>query len=352
MKKLFGLMAVISLVACSDTSDPASALQNNTGAVPTSSETVQPVDQSSAAVPPASSAAAVPQTIVDPTTGAQLVLINAETNLYYNTVTGQTYNATLQSYVDPNTGLPIVESSSSSVVIVPVSSSTTAPIVTPTSSATPVAKSSSSKVTPKSSAAVVADDGNFNLELWDAAAGDPQVVTGNANGGWWYDYANTGSEVTWAAELGTGGDKTPVLEACGGICGDYEIGGTDKYPYLGIAFDYNKTGTAADASALKGVCVTYTFSGDNDFALELGMTEAQENKLGSALPMYILPAGTKKTVDVAWSDFEQPTWAETVMTGAKAAAQLKSLKFKVVDPVAGDAGSFAIYMVGPKGSCN
>lgn len=344
-------MAVISLVACSDTSDPASALQNNTGAAPTSSETVLPADQSSAAVPPASSAAAVPQSIVDPKTGAQLVLFDADRLLYINSATGQIYNATLQNYVDPITGLPIVESSSA---VAPASSAVapTSSASAPASSATPVAKSSSSKVTPKSSAAVVADDGNFNLELWDAAAGDPHVLTGNTNGGWWYDYANTGSEVTWAAELGTGGDKTPVLEACGGICGDYEIGGTDKYPYLGIAFDYNKTGTAADASTLKGVCVTYTFSGDNDFALELGMTETQENKLGSALPMVTLPAGTKKTVDVAWSDFEQPTWAEKEMSGPDAAKQLKSLKFKVVDPASGDTGSFAIYKVGPKGSCN
>lgn len=349
MKKLLGLMAVISLVACSESSDPLPTANdfnnNNSGASNTPAATITDMQ-------------------------GNTLVYDAMHELYYNQVTQQFYSDVLKAYVDPVTKLPLQSSSSvaplpvssstlvdplSSSVVTPIgvpSSSSVAPVVQSSSSVAPVVKSSSSVAPKSSSAKKPAGDGSFSITTWDGSALDPHVLTGDETGGWWYDYANKGSEVTWGAEVGSDGDKTAVLEACNGICADYSIGGTDKYPYLGVAFDYDKSGSAADASAMKGVCVTYTFSGDNDFALELGMTSAQEDKLGSALPMVTLPAGTKKTLDFAWAEFEQPSWAETAMSGTNAAKQLKSLKFKVVDPASGDAGSFVIYKVGPMGTCD
>lgn len=331
MKKLFGLLAVCALVACNESSDPASAADSWANA-----------NGNNNAANNGTSAADSLQAIIDQMKADSLQNVLNQMSQQAMQMSSAAVGVSSMGVVGMSS-MGVIGTSSAAVI--PTSSSAT---VVATSSAA-VAKSSATVVA-KSSAAVAAS--GFALTLWDGAAGDPQVQTGNATGGWWYDYANDGSEVTWGAEVGADGDKTAVLEACGGICGSYTIGGTDKYPYLGIAFDYDKSGTAEDASAMKGVCVTYSFSGDNDFALELGMTTAQENKLGSALPMVTLPAGSNKTLDFAWADFEQPSWAETVMTGTNAAKQLKSLKFKVVDPAAGDEGSFTIFKVGPKGSCN
>ena len=349
MKKLLGLMAVISLVACSESSDPLPTANdfnnNNSGVSNTPAATITDMQ-------------------------GNTLVYDAMHELYYNQVTQQFYSDVLKAYVDPVTKLPLQSSSSvaplpvssstlvdplSSSVVAPIgvpSSSSVAPVVQSSSSVAPVVKSSSSVAPKSSSAKKPAGDGSFSITTWDGSALDPHVLTGDETGGWWYDYANDGSEVTWGAEVGTDGDKTAVVETCGGICGSYTIGGDDEYPYLGVAFDYDKSGSAEDASAMKGVCVVYSFTGDNDFALELGMTTAQENSLGSALPMATLPSGTKKTMDFAWADFEQPSWATKVMTGTNAAKQLKSLKFKVVDPAAGDEGTFTIFKVGPKGSCN
>lgn len=362
MKKLIGLMAVVSLVACSESTDPATAASNFGAAA--NQGTNQGTDQGSGT-----------QNQNPCTTDAQgaALVFDAATNLCFNQVTRKYYNPTTGFYVDPATGIPLQSSSSvaqvpmSETVIDPyagVSSSSVAPIGPASSSAVAPASSSSQTVAPKSSAATVVkssssvavDDGKFKLELWDGAAGEAQVQTGNKTGGWWYSYGNDGSEITWGAEVGDeydAGSMAPVVAACSGVCGDYVIGGTDEYPYLGFGFGYAKANTTTgDATAIKGICVTYTYSGDATFAIELGLTTAQENKLGSALPMVELPAGTKKTLDFSWSDFVQPTWATTTMTGANAAKQLSSIKFKFADPKAGDTGSFAVYKIGPQGSCN
>lgn len=327
MKKILGLLvtvAVCSMVACNESGETAVA------------PSYQNPSQQPQAQNPQVDEATLYQHILDSIAAAQANSSSA--------------------MVDPFAGqLPV---SSSDMMPVPVSSSSdmlllssSAPIAQPTSSSV-VASSSSAKVTPKSSAA---DDGLFSLTLWDGAEGKAQVQTGNKDGGWWYSYADKlGSEITWKAELGDEGDMKPVIEACGGICGDYVIGsgGAGDYPYLGFAFGYGKNASVTgDATAIKGICVTYSYSGTATFAIELGMTSAQEEKLGSALPMVELTKGTEVTKDFAWSDFEQPTWATTTMTGPNAAKQLSSIKFKFADGKGGESGSFTIYKVGPMGAC-
>lgn len=292
---------------------------------------------------------------------------NAQTGVpecVYGAATSSDANQTLSSSAaDPFAQVP-----ASSGGITPIggnASSSSAVIVAPTVSSSSVASSPASSPatqTPKSSAttttppATDADDGLFKLGLWDGTAGDVQVPTGNKAGGWWYSYADKlGSAITWKAELGAEGDMTPVIEACGGVCGDFVIGEGDPdnnvYPYLGFAFGYGKTNATADATSSKGICVTYSYSGDATFAIELGLTESQEGKLNSALPMVKLPAGNNKTIEFTWSEFEQPDWATTTMTGANAAKQLSSIKFKFADVTGGESGSFTIFKVGAPGQC-
>ena len=330
MKKILGLLvtvAVCSMVACNESGETA----------------VAPSYQNPSQQPQAQN----PQVNADSI--AQHVRDSIEA-LYATPSSSSMDPFAGQLPVSSSDMMPVLVSSSSDMPLL----SSSAPIAQPPSSAV-VASSSSAKVTPKSSAA--ADDGVFSLTLWDGAEGKAQVQTGNKDGGWWYSYADKlGSEITWEAELGDEGDMKPVIEACGGICGSYVIGEGDPdnnvYPYLGFAFGYGKNASATgDATAMKGICVTYTYSGTATFAIELGLTSAQETKLNSALPMVSLPKGTKVTEDFAWADFEQPNWATTTMTGTNAAKQLSSIKFKFADITGGESGKFKIFKVGPKGSC-
>ena len=327
MKKLIGMLAASSmfmLAACSDDE---------------SSSPAAPVDSgSSALVTPEFCQANGLVYTVEPTTGVGIC----------------TMAALSSSSFDPNGGMLAASSSSLNALPAESSSSVAAPVASSSSVAPAPA---SSTPAPASSAPAndepAADDGLFKLGLWNGTAGDVQVPTGNTAGGWWYSYADDlGSAITWKAELGADNDMSPVIEACGGICGDFVIGAGDPdeniYPYLGIAFGYGKTNAVGDATTSKGICVTYSYSGDATFAIELGMTQSQETKLSNALPMVELPAGTKKTIEFTWSEFEQPTWATTTMTGANAAKQLSSIKFKFADVTGGESGSFTIFKVGKR----
>ena len=332
MKKILGLLAICSLVACNDSSETVAAPAFGGNQQAQDTRTQEQIADSIAKHMADSIAALNGQ---------------GQLNMSSNALVMSSDAGVMMS----SSSAPVIVGQSSSSAVVQSSSS----VVGQSSSSTVVR--SSSTVTPKSSATVAADDGVFKLELWDGTAGDVQVPTGNSTGGWWYSYADKlGSEITWTAEPDAG-DMTPLIEACGGICGEFVIGEGDpdanKYPYLGFAFGYAKNESlTGDATSVKGVCVTYSYSGDATFAIELGMTDAQEKKLGSALPMVELPAGTKKTMDFKWNEFEQPSWAEKPMTGPSAAAELKSIKFKFADVSGGESGSFAVYKVGPYGGCN
>lgn len=329
MKKILGLLAICTLVACNESGETAVAPVSGGNQNAYQDPNQQQVNADS-----------IYQHVLDSINAAQ-AMSSAAIDPFSS--------SSVDFFLSSSAIMPL---SSSSMVFPTVSSSSFAI----SSSSIAIVRSSSSAIVPKSSAAV--DDGKFKLELWDGAAGEAQVQTGNKTGGWWYSYADElGSEITWGAELGDEGSMAPVVAACEGLCGDFVIGEGDpsenKYPYLGFAFGYAKSAsTTGDATAIKGLCVTYTYSGTATFAIELGLTTAQENKLGSALPMAELPKGTKKTVDYLWSEFVQPDWAKTAMSGANAAKQLSSIKFKFADAVGGESGSFAVYKVGPYGGCN
>lgn len=229
----------------------------------------------------------------------------------------------------------------------------------PPSSSSTVAPKSSTTV-PKSSATVV-DDGTIKLELWDGS--EAHVPVGNQKGGWWYTYDDNesggASVIAWKAEPGDDGDMTPVIEACGGgICGSFSLdqGAYEWDPFVGFAFGFGANNAfSGDASALGGICVTYY--SDQDIMLELGLTGPTEKKIGYANPFATLAAsGSPTTVNLTWASFKQPKWytddeTKTVfITGAEAAEELSSLKFKITG-ADGDSGDFGVSMVGPRGKC-
>ena len=256
--------------------------------------------------------------------------------------------------------VPIAASSSSVAPVTVVSSSSVAGPTTTTPSSSSV-KTTTPTTTP-TTPAEDESDGKWHLALWDGTAGDPQVPTGNKTGGYWYSYTDSGdkgkSVLTWdAADDGTSADGlVPVIKECNGLCGSFDliVGANPYKPYVGVGFNYSKSANeVADATASKGVCVTY--KSDIAVLLEMGLG-SQDAKIGYANPFVTLPASASaKTVDFAWSEFEQPEWASAAQTITSPEKALASLKFKFAgtkDSVDGGAGSFNIMKVGAPGECN
>lgn len=262
---------------------------------------------------------------------------------------------------------PVAVSSSATVQPITVSSSSVAatPVVASSSSVaqTPVAKSSSSKKTTVTPVTEDEDDGTFKLGLWDGTAGAGQVPTGNKQGGYWYSYTDVDnggeSSVTWCSDAGSeygADDLAPVIKDNGGLCGTIELlVGTNEYkPYVGIGFNYGKTGTlTADATASKGVCIAY--DSDIPMKLVLGMGTTMDNKLGGGNPYVDLKAGRNQSAEFTWAEFDQPEWATVSATGRTAAASLGSITIKFegdTDGKDGKGGSFLIKKLGAIGACD
>lgn len=339
MKKLLGLLAICSLVACNDSSDSVAAPQwgNNGNTAQQGGE-----NQGQDTRTPEQIADSIAKHVAD-----SVAALYGQQN--FSSAMGGYSSALLMS---SSSALTLVSSSS----MVVVSSSSLA-----LSSMTNPVRSSSSRVTPKSSAAVdpiEEDDGLFKLGLWDGTAGDGQVPTGNKSGGYWYYYTDKGdkgkSTFTWSEDVDGTNGFADLIANCGGVCGDFDlVVGTNPYkPYVGIGFNYSKSDNlSADATSSKGICVTYKSTIAINLEMGLGSMDA---KIGYANPFVVLPKSTAATTeDFRWSDFEQPEWAETAVT--KPETKLVSLKFKFAgteDGEDGGSGSFNIMKVGPYGGCN
>ena len=332
MKKIFGLLAtssILMLAACSD--DESNAVTPNSASSVT-----------------AETCAAMNMVLnIDPVSGVAYCASPA--------LTQSSSSADLNGGTLPGSSQPAPALSSSSTPAPTVSSSSVAPTTPSSSSVAPAPTSTTPPAEDES-------DGAWHLALWDGTAGDPQVPTGNKSGGYWYSYTDSGdkglSTLVWDAEDdGTSADGlVPVIKECQGLCGSFDllVGSNPYKPYVGIGFNYSKSANeVADATASKGVCVTYT--SDIAIILEMGLG-AQDSKIGYANPFVTLPAATSpSTKDYNWSDFEQPTWASAAQTVTNPQQALASLKFKFAgakDSVDGGSGKFKIMKVGAPGQCN
>ncbi len=323
MKKLLGLLAICTLVACNESGE------TGVTAPPVGGD--QPQAQNPQDTP--LNADSIRQHVLDSIAQASLVQSSSDAV----PVSSET--------------LPLLSSSS---LLIPSSSSELAP--SSSSAALPV---SSSTLPPKSSSSVVVDDGTIKLELWDGSLGKPHVPVGNSDGGWWYKYddqENGGaSSLEWETEPGEKGDMTPVVETCGGVCGSFSLGGSEDLGYngyVGFAFGFGKNDSySGDASKMKGICVEYKATAP--IIIELGLTRAAERAIGSANPAYELPKSTTAdVVNITWAQFAQPDWytGTKTVTGSAAARELSSLKFKITGDD-GVRGTFNIMKVGPYGEC-
>lgn len=198
------------------------------------------------------------------------------------------------------------------------------------------------------------------LTTWSGPNGDYRVDTGLDDGsdesGYWYTYAddaNGGSSaITWPVPTGNGYDDNaldPIIDNCGGLCGNVSLGAGYDYPFAGLGF--NLTGpdqTGADVTSWGGVCITYSASVAPilEVAPENEGTVTEYNNYMSKLKV----AASKTTVNLAWSDFKQESgWGVTVPQ-ASYLGMVAAVKVKFSGK-AGTSGDFNIMEVGENGQC-
>lgn len=198
------------------------------------------------------------------------------------------------------------------------------------------------------------------LTTWSGPNGDYRVDTGLDDGsdesGYWYTYAddaNGGSSaITWPVPTGNEYDDNaldPIIDNCGGLCGNVSLGAGYDYPFAGLGF--NLTGpdqTGADVTSWGGVCITYSASVAPilEVAPEDEATVTKYNNYMSKLKV----AASKTTVNLAWSDFKQESgWGVTVPQ-ASYLGMVAAVKVKFSGK-AGTSGDFNIMEVGENGQC-
>lgn len=198
------------------------------------------------------------------------------------------------------------------------------------------------------------------LTTWSGPNGDYRVDTGLDDGsdesGYWYTYsddANKGtSAITWPVPTGNEYDDNaldPIIDNCGGLCGNVSLGAGYDYPFAGLGF--NLTGpdqTGADVTSWGGVCITYSASVAPilEVAPENEATVTEYNNYMSKLKV----AASKTTVNLAWSDFKQESgWGVTVPQ-ASYLGMVAAVKVKFSGK-AGTSGDFNIMEVGENGQC-
>lgn len=198
------------------------------------------------------------------------------------------------------------------------------------------------------------------LTTWSGPNGDYRVTTdaddGSDESGYWYTYAddaNGGSSaITWPVPTGNEYDDNaldPIIDNCGGLCGNVSLGAGYDYPFAGLGF--NLTGpdqTGTDVTSWGGVCITYSASVAPilEIAPENEATVTEYNNYMSKLKV----AASKTTVNLAWSDFKQESgWGVTVPQ-ASYLGMIAAVKVKFSGK-AGTSGDFNIMEVGENGQC-
>ena len=193
--------------------------------------------------------------------------------------------------------------------------------------------------------------------------------TGTETAGYWFTYGDDAidgaSKIIWPIDVCyeyEPGCFDVVFDYCEGICGTAYFDKwkmTERNPFVGLGFNIageksqtDYTLVSADASAMGGVCVTYTSDNDIDLILGLG---AKEEEYDYNLPTKVLPKSKDLiTKYVAWADFKQPSEGNgKKISGEEAAKILTTIKFEM-EGTQGQQAKFNIKSVGPYngGNCH
>lgn len=203
-----------------------------------------------------------------------------------------------------------------------------------------------------------------NFETWFGYEGNPQIYTGYDNGsevsGYWFAYDDGfdggNSRIVWPVEPGndySADALDPIIDHCAGLCGKAALdkGYLTYSPFAGVGFNLageteNGEPDVVDASAMGGVCITYTSTAAP--ILEMGLGEQMDAAIGFAQPAVALPKSIYGvTKFIPWSNFKQPSWykGDNQITGEQAAKHIANLKFKI--QAAPGEYDFNIQAVGP-----
>lgn len=267
------------------------------------------------------------------------------------------------------------ESSSSAeiVIIVPPSSDSEEPSSSEESSSSEDSSdsedSSSSEELEVSSSSYSLDLVPSDADMWSGWASyyrvDTGIDAGAENAGLWFEYNDAAdggnSTINWPVARGNeydAGAFDPIIDYCGGICGEYKLNEGFDYPFVGIGFNIvgSKTSTTApepaDVSAWEGICIVYAL--DRTGVLEMGFTDSLEKEMKYDVPNKSLPKSTVGTVkDIKWGEFQQAGWGNGLkISGEVAAKELVSLKFKIQGSVPGESGHFNVMAVGRYKTCS
>ena len=184
-------------------------------------------------------------------------------------------------------------------------------------------------------------------DLWCGKNLDYNVNLGDGTYGSWFEDVDYEGTIIFPVTISA--SLEPVIDACKGICGQYE--GVDVSSYAGVGFYVSGNGTTSkNITSWKGLCVSY--KSNRPIQLRFSFGEDDWYLYYDATPEVTLPASTVITTkDLLWSQFAQPTWTDPdaeQITGTEAAKKAVSIKFWLTGSGNGD---FAIYSVGKSGSC-
>ena len=204
------------------------------------------------------------------------------------------------------------------------------------------------------------------FETWYGILSEYDINTGYDNGtatsGLWFAYGDDelggASKIIWPIDVCYEYEPhcfDPVFDYCKGFCGTVyfaNLNMTEGHLFVGLGFNIageksqtDNTLVSADASAMGGVCVTYT--SDNDIDLILGLGE-MEKEYDYNLPTKTLPKSKDLiTKYVPWADFKQPSEGNGKKISAEEAAKiLTTIKFEI-EGTQGQQAKFNIKSVGP-----
>ncbi len=165
------------------------------------------------------------------------------------------------------------------------------------------------------------------------------------------------TEFTFPAKIDEWGGLTKIIEHCEGICGTVTMGDWSGVPqeyehYAVIGFDVKTSedngNVAKDIRDWRGVCLTYSATGDANIYLEMQAKHPElidYDNLQKILPK----ASSPITVNLAWEDLAQGGWGDHVSLN-ELLAEMKSVRVYFKGNT-GEKVEFNIMQLGAYGNC-
>lgn len=166
------------------------------------------------------------------------------------------------------------------------------------------------------------------------------------------------TEFTFPAEFDAWGGMTKIIDHCDGICGTVTMGEWsgvaqeyDHYAviYFDVKTSEDKGNVAKDIHDWKGVCLTYSATGDAHISVDLSPKNAEfTTKYDN--PAKVLPkAAPPITVNLSWNDFVREGWGTDVSFN-ELLGEMQAIRVHFKGKT-GESAEFNIMQFGAYGNC-